>query len=125
MVQTNYISLVVSPSHMQLKIIKLALNFKSLVHYVFRPIWSSSNASKMTFGTVAFLSINTIPNFTIFLCAHTIVLHVLHRKHLLRRRFYCCVRVFRALFRNGSTCHNIYTYIYEYMSGSAIFFAIA
>jgi hypothetical protein len=26
-----------------------------------------------------------------------------HRKHLLRHRFYCCVCVLRALFRNGST----------------------
>jgi hypothetical protein len=30
-----------------------------------------------------------------------------HRKHFFQCLFYCCVRVFRALPRNGSTCHNI------------------
>jgi hypothetical protein len=30
-----------------------------------------------------------------------------HRKHILRRWFYSCMRLFRALPRNGSTCHNI------------------
>jgi hypothetical protein len=29
-----------------------------------------------------------------------------HRKHFLQYIFYCCVRVSRALPRNGSTCHN-------------------
>jgi hypothetical protein len=31
-----------------------------------------------------------------------------HRKHLLRHWFYCCV--FRALPRNGSTCHDTFTH---------------
>jgi hypothetical protein len=31
----------------------------------------------------------------------------LHRKHFLRHWFCCYVRVFRALPRNGSTCHNM------------------
>jgi hypothetical protein len=30
-----------------------------------------------------------------------------HRKHLLRHWFYCCVHVFRALPRSGTTCRNI------------------
>jgi hypothetical protein len=38
-----------------------------------------------------------------------------HRKLLLRHWFYCCVRVFRTLLRNGSTCHNIFvSHYYEF-----------
>jgi hypothetical protein len=37
------------------------LFFTSLVHYMFRPIWSSSGASK----TAALLSMNTIPKYTL------------------------------------------------------------
>jgi hypothetical protein len=37
-----------------------------------------------------------------------------HRKPLLRHWFYCCVRVFRALPRNGSTCRNIFYSTYSW-----------
>jgi hypothetical protein len=45
------------------------LNFKlfctSLVHFVFRSIWSSSNTSKISVKTVALRSMNTIPKYTL------------------------------------------------------------
>jgi hypothetical protein len=40
-------TLLILRSHVQLKFLKFALNFKSLVHYMFWPIWSSSVTSKI------------------------------------------------------------------------------
>jgi hypothetical protein len=57
--------LLISPSHMQL-VLKITLNYKSPVHNMFRPIWSSSDASKLMLETSALTSTNTIPNFALF-----------------------------------------------------------
>jgi hypothetical protein len=51
---------------MQLKILKFTLNFKSLVNYMFQPIWSSSLALQLTTGNAALLSTYKIPNVTPF-----------------------------------------------------------
>jgi hypothetical protein len=50
---------------MQLKMLKFTLNFKLLVHYMFRPICSSSGASKLMLETAALPPMHTIRNFTL------------------------------------------------------------
>jgi hypothetical protein len=59
------------------KILKFTLNFKSLVHYTFSPIWSSSGDSKLMLETAALPSMNTIQNCTHFhapMCGTFVVL---------------------------------------------------
>jgi hypothetical protein len=53
--QHNHTHFVVSRETF-VEILKLTLNFKSLVHHMYRSIWSSSKASKRTLETAALLS---------------------------------------------------------------------
>jgi hypothetical protein len=57
--------------------LKSTLNFKSLVPYMFRPIWPSSGASKLMLESAALPSMCTIPNFTPFHASMCCTPHVI------------------------------------------------
>jgi hypothetical protein len=55
------------------------------------------------------------------ICCVAIDTYEPHRKYLLRRRFYCCVRVLQVLPRNVSTCHSTIIWIVTTWSPVEVF----
>jgi hypothetical protein len=63
-------------------------------------------------------SLSVVKNACLFVRYLAMDICKLHRKSLLRHWFYYCVRVFRALPRNGSTCQNMFFHRLHYVKKS-------